>query len=227
VFCPKCGARNEDNAAFCASCGASLAAGNPAPTSPAASNPQSGRSSGIQGVFQDAIALVMHPREFMTARAEAAPPLMSTLTNYVAILAVIPFLFTLIGEAAFHKGADVAGYAIVAGIIGYIFAIVSFFVVSYIVSMLAPRFASSTDQGKAAKLVSYVYTPVYLVAILNIVPALRIVSFLGLLYGLYIFWIGLPIVLKTPKDKVLAFFIATLVAAFIVYFILTLIVLAL
>ena len=44
-----------------------------------------------------------------------------------------------------------------------------------------------------------------------------------MLYGLYIFYIGLPIVLKTPQNRVVMYVIVTLVVTFIVYFVLALI----
>jgi hypothetical protein len=177
----------------------------------------------IKGAFQDAIALVKNPKAFMTARADTTPPMKSTIMNYVAILAIIPFLFTLIGDAIFLPSGHTIVYAVVAGIVAYIYALVSVLVVSFILSKLAPNFSSSPDMNKATKLVSYIYTPVFLIAILDIVPGLRIVSILGLLYGLYILYIGLPIVLNTPKDKVLVYAIVTLVVTFVVYFVLALI----
>jgi hypothetical protein len=171
----------------------------------------------INGVFNDAIALVKNPKAFMTSRADTAPPVMDTITKYVAILAVIPFIFTLLGDAVFGRSI---GYAIVAGIVSYIFALVSVAVVGFIVWKLAPNFSSVSDQNKATKLVSYVYTPVFLISVLNIIPGLTILNILGLLYGLYILYIGLPIVLKTPTDKVVVYVIVTLVVTFVWYFIL-------
>ncbi len=189
----------------------------------AQTGPQAGGTSGkIMGALQDAIALVRDPRAFMTSRATAAPPMQSTVINYVAILAAIPFFFTLIGNLIFHKG-HVIVYSIVSGIVAYIFALASVLIVSYVLFMLAPRFASAADLNKATKMVSYVYTPTFLIAVLNIYPPLQILSFLALLYGLYILWIGLPIVLNTPPEKKLMYVIATLVVTFIVYFILALI----
>jgi hypothetical protein len=171
----------------------------------------------VNGAFQDAIALVKNPKSFMMAKADTAPPVMDTITKYVAILALIPFVFTLLGDVIFGRSI---GYAIVAGIVSYIFALVSVVVVGFIVWKLAPNFSSVSDQNKATKLVSYVYTPVFLISILNIIPGLTVLNILGLLYGLYILYIGLPIVLKTPADKVVIYVIVALVVTFVWYFIL-------
>jgi|ERR1022692_3424071 hypothetical protein len=230
LFCPKCGAQNDDNATFCASCGNNLKADTPQPPMGSPGSPgQPGAQMGgpskfdIKGTFMDAIALVKNPKAFMTARADTAPPVMTTITKYVAILAIIPFLFTLLGDAIFQRAGHHIVYAVIAGIVAYIFAVVSVVVVGFILWKLAPRFLSVSEQNKATKLVSYIYTPVFLIAVLNIIPALAIVNILALLYGLYILYIGLPIVLKTPQNKVVMYVIATLVVTFIVYFILALI----
>jgi hypothetical protein len=229
VFCPKCGAKNDDTATFCASCGASLRASEgPGSPGPAASPAPSGGLSvaSIRATLQDAIDLVKSPGAFMTARQGAIPPVSSTLVNYVAVLALIPLIFTFLGDLIFRRGHGLV-YALGAGIVAYIFGVVSVLVVGYVLWWLAPRFASVADLNKAVRMVAWVYTPVLLIAVVNIVPDLDLLNLLALLYGLYILYIGLPIVLKTPKDRVVTYVIVTLVVTFVVYFILTLIALGL
>jgi hypothetical protein len=229
LFCPKCGTENDDSAAFCASCGTNLKTGSSPPMGPPAPEAQpvwsAPEPSGmdIRRTFSDAIALVRSPKSFMAARADSAPPLKSTMLNYVAVLAAIPFIFTLLGHGIFPSGGHGWFAAVVAGIIAYIEALLAVLIVGFILWKLAPRFMSLADQNQATKLVSYVYTPVFLIAVVNIIPVLSILNILALLYGLYILYVGLPIVLKTPQNKVLMYVITTLVVTFIVYAILALI----
>ncbi len=208
MFCPKCGAQNDDNATFCASCGNSLKADTSqppmgSPASPGQPGAQVGGSSGmdIKGTFMDAIALVRDPKAFMTARADAAPPVNRRLDHTTSQSSQsYPLYSPSSAYLAFPRSSRHV-YAIGGGIVAYIFALVSVVVVGYIVFMLAPRFASVADLNKATKLVSYVYTPVFLIAVVNIVPFLTFLNILALLYGLYIVYIGLPIVLKTPPTR--------------------------
>ena len=44
---------------------------------------------------------------------------------------------------------------------------------------------------------------------------------LGLLYGLYIFYLGIPIMLGTAQSQVITYFIVTLVVTFVVYFVIS------
>ena len=62
-------------------------------------------------------------------------------------------------------------------------------------------------------LAAFVYTPVFLIGILSIIPVLGYLSILGLLYGLYILYLGLPILQNTPKDKTVIYTIAVLVVS--------------
>lgn len=221
MFCHACGAKNDDNATFCGSCGTNLKAESASPPVPAAGVPAGGASGKITGAFQDAIALVTNPKAFMTSRADSAPPLRSTITNYVAILAVMPFLFTLIGYLIFHRTLSPYSYAAAAAILQYIFNLVSVTVVAYVLFVLAPRFGSVANLNISTKIVSYAYTPVFLIAIFDVYPPLgEVLAILAFLYGLYILWMGLPIVLKTPEAKRVTYLIAIFVASAIVYIIL-------
>lgn len=227
MFCHACGAKNDDNATFCGSCGTNLKADSVSPPAPMAGAPAGGASAKIMGAFQDAIALVTNPKGFMTSRADVAPPLESTIINYVAILAAIPFLFTLIGYLIFHHTLSPYTYAVVSAILQYVFALVTVVVVAYALFTLAPSFGTVANLNRSAKMVSYVYTPSFLIAILDIYPRLGdVFTILAFLYGLYLLWVGLPIVMKTPEAKRLTYVIATFVVSVVVYIILALIVVA-
>ncbi len=173
--------------------------------------------------FNSAIALVRNPVGFMMANKDSPATVRSIMVNYVAILAVIPFIATLIGDlwwyglglGIFFSGF--VGFAIVSAILSYIFAVISVYVVGFVIKLLAPSFNSSIDQVKALKLAAYLYTPYFLISILDIIPFISVITVLGVLYGLYILYKGLPILLGTPADKVLVYLIVIVVATFIVY----------
>jgi hypothetical protein len=229
--CPKCGTNVVDSAAqFCPSCGATLPQATPSggtstppPASPSPT-PSSGGASSFSpmGAFRSAIDLVKNPIGFMNANKDSPATVQDIMIKYVAILAAIPFVATLIGNLWFYGifGGIFArvfvGYAFVEAILGYIFNLISVFVVGYVIKMLAPSFNSTPDQVKALKLASYIYTPYFLLSIFNIIPLLGIIAVLGLLYGLYILYKGLPIMVSTPQDKVIVYLIVTLVVTFVV-----------
>jgi len=88
-----------------------------------------------------------------------------------------------------------------------------------VTNYLAPNFGSTQNEAKAFQLAVYSYTPFLAVGILNIIPALSVLVFLSSLYGLYLLYIGLPILMSTPKEKSLAYTITIIVAMILIYII--------
>jgi hypothetical protein len=136
------------------------------------------------------------------------------LIRYVAILAVIPALARFIGASL------VGGYApIRSGLAGALVAYLSGFAVVYVLALiidtLAPRFGGRKDFAGALMLAVYSHTPVWLAGIFLLVPGLSFLVILGL-YGVYLVWTGLPVLMQTPAEKVLPYTAAVAGCALIV-----------
>jgi hypothetical protein len=59
----------------------------------------------------------------------------------------------------------------------------------------------------AFKLVVYSWTPSWVVGALLIIPALSWLVAIASLYSLYLFYLGLPLLMETPREKVTAYFL--------------------
>jgi len=167
--------------------------------------------------FANAINLVKNPVAFMNQNKSTVVPLNTIIIGYVAILAAIPFVATLIGDLWYFAYLGAYGGAVAQAIVTYILYVIGVYVIGFIIWKLGPSFGTTVDQAKATLLAAFVYTPVFLVSILDIIPFIGWISILGLLYGLYILYLGLPILLGTAKDKVLNYVIAIVVASIVVY----------
>lgn len=149
------------------------------------------------------------------------------LTGYVAVLALIPAIFGFVGACivgAVTPGAETVRAPILDGLFGAVFGYVAtcatVLVLGLVIDLLAPIFGGRRDFDSAFKLAVYSYTPVWLAGVFLLAPGLR---FLGLtsLYGVYLLWIGLPQLMKSPQPKVLGYtavivacaLVATLVVA--------------
>ena len=178
----------------------------------------------ITGTIGSAIALVRSPIDYITANRDAPATVMGIMVNYVAVLAAIPFLATLIGDLWYYSlflplgfaGSYVA-YAFVSGLLTYILDVIGVYVIAVVIRMLAPTFNSLSDQTKSLKLAAFIFTPVFLIGVLDIIPLLAFLTILGVLYGLYILYLGLPILLGTPKERVLTYVVAVVIATFVAY----------
>ena len=79
------------------------------------------------------------------------------------------------------------------------------FLSSFVVSRLAPRFGSVRHYGSAAKLVFYSSTPLLMMFILVNLNSVFFLALIPGFYSYYLFWVGLPILLKTREPKRIAF----------------------
>jgi Yip1 domain len=181
-------------------------------------------SFNIVGVFKHAIDLTRWPAQVMSAYRDNDSTLNSLIVNYVGILAGVALVATLIGNLWYYGvfgylgfgGGIIYGYDFVTAILGFIGNIVSVVLLGFIVWKLGPSFGTSTTQIRATRLVAYAYTPYLLLSVLNIIPFIGALSFLGLLYGLYILYLGMPLMLGTPQDKSLGYVIVSVIAVVVV-----------
>ena len=139
--------------------------------------------------------------------------------SYVAILAAIPAVCGFIG--AVLAGAPIGG-ALIAAVIKYLLTFVVIYIVALIVDALAPTFGSSKNFANALKLTVYSYTPSWLVGIFLLIPGLRFLTILGL-YGLYLLWLGLPPLMKTPEGKAIGYTITIVICAIILAIVIALV----
>ena len=146
------------------------------------------------------------------------PATMKDIIIYLAIVGIPTFLGYLLGYGFFWWGGvgGLIGYAFVIAIITYIMSIVGIIVFGLILNALAKNFKTTENKMQALKLVSYAATPWLLLGIANIYPIVGLVSLLGGLYGLYILYLGIPILMGTPKEQHMPYFIVGLIVYIVV-----------
>jgi hypothetical protein len=143
--------------------------------------------------------------------------------EYIALLAAIPVLATMIGSVVFGYTIPFVGtvrtpivQVIVTAVFSYVFALIGVYIAAFVVDKLAPTFDSKPDFTQALKLVAYAYTPVWIAGVLNIIPMLGILVLLAALYSIYLFYLGLPVMMKTPEAKVIVYMIVAAVVMIVV-----------
>ena len=82
------------------------------------------------------------------------------------------------------------------------------------VGALAPTFGADKNTKNALKLTVYSYTPAWLAGIFLLVPGLSFFSILGL-YGFYLLWLGLPVLMRAPRDKALPYALVVVLGAMV------------
>jgi hypothetical protein len=141
--------------------------------------------------------------------------------NYAMILAAIPAVAGFIGFSIIGLGGVLSQYRIPIAsgiammIVKYLLSLASVYVLALIIDALAPNFGSQKNFLQALKLVVFSMTAAWLAGIFAILPALSILGLLGL-YSLYVLYIGLPVLMKTPEDKLIPYFVVILIVAVVV-----------
>jgi hypothetical protein len=98
----------------------------------------------------------------------------------------------------------------------YVISLIGVWVAALIVSALAPNFGGTKNTDSAMKVVAFSWTASWLAGVFFAVPGLMFLMLLGL-YSLYLLWIGLPILMKSPSDKTPAYPAVALVIGIIVH----------
>jgi hypothetical protein len=78
------------------------------------------------------------------------------------------------------------------------------------VERLAPKFDSTATTVQALKLVAYASTPIWVAGAAYLVLVLTPLTVLAALYSVYLAYLGMPILLKTPANKVVPFMVVTI-----------------
>ena len=163
--------------------------------------------------------IIISPKTEWEAIANEEPNIQQIIVGYVVPLAVISALASFIGYGLVgvpFLGAMVS-WGIAQAIIVICTALLSVFIAAFVVDALAPSFGSQKNTGRAIQLVAFSMTPVWVAGILNILPTLGWLSSLIGLYGLFLLYLGLTPLMKTPEDKKIGYLVVSIIILIVVY----------
>jgi hypothetical protein len=145
-------------------------------------------------------------------------------TGYIMPLAAIGPIAQVIGYSVFGYSVPFAGSyrmpigtAITGAIVSYVLALAGVYVLALIIDALAPTFGGSKSQIQALKVAAYSSTAAWVAGIFTLLPGLRMLGILGL-YIIYLLYLGLPVLMKAPKDKAVGYTVVVIVAAVVLFF---------
>ena len=148
------------------------------------------------------------------------------ITGYVAPLAAVGAAAGFVGLSLIGQGTFFFGtfrmpivLGLVQAVISFVGAIVAVFVVSLIINALAPSFGAEKNSAMAMKVAAYSYTPALAAGVLRVLPALGTLVILAALYGLYLLYLGLQSLMKSPQDKAVGYTAVVVVCAIVCAFV--------
>ena len=213
--CPACGLSIAEGSGFCAGCGAKLATFTHAPPGPSAEGPAVAAAaawddvkSQFPGLVKRATNIVVKPGTEWPVIAGETTSTAKLYAGYVAPLAAIGPLASIIGMSVVGISIPFMGTirtplasSVMQAIVSFVMALVGVFVLGLIINALAPKFSGEKNPAQALKVAAYACTPVWLAGILLLLPMLSLLVLIAALYSLYLLYLGLPILMKAPKER--------------------------
>lgn len=236
AFCSKCGSQLNEGAAFCPACGAPAGTVvrpmEPPPPPPQAPRSYSPAGTGTAPDLMTRVKNILtKPKEEWPVIAGESTSVASLYSGYIVILAAIPVLagfikMSLIGTSFLFTTVRVGILTgLVAAIVSYALSLAGVYLAAFVIEKLAPTFQSQGDILQALKLVAYAYTAAWVAGVFNLLPIIGILGVLaGGIYSIYLFYLGLPALMKTPPDKVVAYMIVAAVLILVIYIVIGLVV---
>jgi len=139
-------------------------------------------------------------------------------TRYIIPLAAIGPVAQVIGFSVFgFMGYRVPiGSALTYALATYILTLVGTYLLAFIIDTLAPTFNGKRSLIQALKVAAYSSTAAWVAGIFALIPALAILSIAGL-YSLYLLYLGLPTLMKAPKEKAMGYTVVVILAAIVIF----------
>lgn len=161
--------------------------------------------------------IILTPKTEWPAIAAEQANVGQIITGYVIPLSLIPAIAQIIGWGVIGQGIIVSfNWGIAMAIVSFLSAVFGVYLSSFVVDILAPNFGSEKNFGKSVQLVAYSYTPAWIAGVLYIVPLLGTLVLIASIYGLYLLYLGMPAMKKTPEDKVVVYLVVTIVVVIVV-----------
>jgi hypothetical protein len=168
--------------------------------------------------------ILIQPASEWTVIAAEPTDVMGLYRNYILILAAIPAVSLFVGLAVFgapYIGRLAMGGALSGAITAYVRTLISVLIAAVIIEKLAATFGASGTTAQALKLVAYACTPVWLAGVFFLIWFLSApASLIAAIYAVYLFYLGVAPVMKTPADKVIPYMLVSAIAIIVVWVVL-------
>jgi len=247
-FCPNCGTKLELESKFCPACGVPIASVHPPFAEPSIPSPQIPRQqdpiyqqtreaahsfseaiSGKTNLILRVINILSRPAQEWYVVAKEQPNTMRLIGGYAFVLALIPAIsgfikYGILGVSFMGFANQSIAAGIQTGLVQLFSAIIGVCLLALVIDILAPSFDSEKNFGRSLQLAVYASTPKWIAGILLLLSVkMTPLIFLVSLYAIYLLATGIPVLKKTPKDKVAGYVAVTIVVMIAISILLALI----
>ena len=161
--------------------------------------------------------------EWLVIERETVQPL-ALITYYLAPLAVATALASIVGSVVVERVPfPVASVirTVVTACLGFVATTVLAFAMALVVNELAPHFGGRHHFDQAFKVIVYSSTPIVVAGLARAIPFVAgLVTFIGTVYALYVFSLGLKQLMRIRPEQTLGFVVILCVSGVIMNFVL-------
>ncbi|WP_395644743.1 Yip1 family protein [Terricaulis sp.] len=173
-------------------------------------------------ILSRAYGLLREPKKEWVQIRDEITTIPNILIGYVAPLAAIPVVCDWIGSALFSRGlGGQIGDALVRGVVTWVVTVALVGFLGVLINAIAANFDGDRDDLAAQKVAAYSLTPTFLSGVFSLWPPLWWLSLFALAAMVFLIYRGLPILMKAPEERAMAYTatvtIATVVAGILLF----------
>jgi hypothetical protein len=237
--CPNCSKSVPANARFCAACGRQIEAASPAVAqsvtglgaSAAAGSAAATGSKAWEAAAASAPGLLARIKGIVLRPSTEWPVIAAEPTTepqlYVGYVMPLAMLAALLGflrmsvlgvNSAFGSSFRMPiSSGLTYTVVMFVSVLFGVFIVGIIINTLAATFSGTKDQRQALKVAAYSLTPAMLSSVLALSPILAtLMQLLAGLYGIYVLYLGLPVLMQAPKAKAFGYTASVVICTILV-----------
>jgi len=194
------------------------AAAKPAPPRAAPRKP----SRRLPAWLARAQRLLLRPaQEWQAITPEFATP-GPIYSRYIVPMAAIGPISATVGTIVFGVRNSIAGSygmspgdAVTSGVLEFGLNLLGVYLFAVLIDVLAPSFGGQRNRVQALKVAAYGSTPYWLGGIVALFPKLSLIGGVFALYSVRLLALGLPPLMKVPRDKTVAYTLLASIAGVI------------
>ncbi|MGB6054540.1 MAG: Yip1 family protein [Burkholderiaceae bacterium] len=168
--------------------------------------------------------LLLQPRSEWRAIESHQITIVDLYRKYAVPLAAVGPIASFVGFSVVGVSMPVMGQyrtpigtGLMSALIAFLMSLGGVFVIALIINALAPAFSGRKNAMQALKLAVYASTPAWLGGIFQLLPAAAALTIFAGLYALYLLYLGLPVLMKTPPEKALGYTAVITVCTILLY----------
>ncbi|HET6725605.1 MAG TPA: Yip1 family protein [Gammaproteobacteria bacterium] len=173
---------------------------------------------------QRARNILFRPRQEWDIIAAEDTPAKALYLRYILPLAAIGPVAAFIRDSIFGVSIPLVGHyripigsGIAEAVVAYALTLIGVYVLAFVIAELAMAFGGEKSLPQALKVAAYSSTPVWVAGVLHLVPLLGILILFAGIYSLYLLYLGLPPLMRAPREKSVGYTLGVIVAAIVIY----------